>query len=407
MKRLFARHRLDIRPHHLVHAVVAMTAAGADRAAAQVEAMWSPEGSALTCYSVGSGFHLLLAALDLPRGSEVMFSAVTHPDMPRIAAHHGLVPVPVDLDPDTLSPTPAAVARAITAQTRIFVVAHLFGGRVDLAPMAAICRPHRVLLIEDCAQSFAGETWGDDLAGASMFSFGILKTATALGGAVLTVRDGALLDRMREIQRGWPLQTRLAHLKRIAQTAAFVALTRPRPYGAVARLLGDRFDRVVNGAVKAFPSASTEDLVGRLEHRPNAPLLALLRHRLEGFDHARLLARAASGERLAAMLPEGLHVGGFALDHSHWLFPVVAADPDALIAAARAAGFDAARSASSVTAVVAPPERPELEPRRARGLMANLVFLPAYPELPAGALEELRLALEGHDVHARVANLAG
>ena len=407
MKRLFARHRLDIRPYQLVRAAAVLTAAGATRAAAQVEAMWSPEGSALACYSVRSGFHLLLTALDLPRGSEVMFSAVTHPDMPRIAAHHGLVPVPVDLDPDTLAPTPVAVARAISAQTRIFVVAHLFGGRVDLAPLAAICRPHRILLVEDCAQSFAGETSGDDLAAVSMFSFGILKTGTTLGGAVLTVRDGALLDRMRETQQDWPLQTRRAHLKRIAQTAAFVALTRQLPYAAVARLLGDRFDGVVNGAVKAFPAASTEDLVRGLQRRPNAPLLALLRHRLQTFDHTRLLARAAAGERLAAMLPEGLHVGGFALDRSHWLFPVVAADPDALIAAARTAGFDAARSASSVRAVVAPPERPELEPRRAHELMANLVFLPAYPELPAGALDELRLALEGHDVNAHVANLAG
>src|SRR5436305_1973934 len=104
MKRLFARHRLDVRPRHLAQAVAAMTSFDVDAAAADVETRWPSPGSALACYSVRSGFHLLLGVLDLPRGSEVLFSAVTHPDMPRIAEHHGLVAVPVDLEPATLAP---------------------------------------------------------------------------------------------------------------------------------------------------------------------------------------------------------------------------------------------------------------------------------------------------------------
>src|SRR5438034_5091111 len=91
MKRLYARHRLDIRPGHLVRAAALMTRTDATRAAGEVQRTWSPDGSALACYSVRSGFHLLLTTIDLPPGSEVMFSAVTHPDMPRIALHHGLV----------------------------------------------------------------------------------------------------------------------------------------------------------------------------------------------------------------------------------------------------------------------------------------------------------------------------
>ncbi|TMC32203.1 MAG: hypothetical protein E6J28_14820, partial [Chloroflexi bacterium] len=100
----------------------------------------------------------------------------------------GLVPVPLDLDPGTLSPRPDIVERAITARTHVMVVAHLFGGHVHLAPLAAICRRHGILLVEDCAQSFAGPPdTGDELAAVSMFSFGILKTATALGGAMRAV----------------------------------------------------------------------------------------------------------------------------------------------------------------------------------------------------------------------------
>lgn len=404
MKRLYARHRLDIRPADLLAGLGAMGAPDPDRAAWEVEDLWSADGSALACYSVRSGFHLLLATLGLPRGSEVLFSAVTHPDMPRLAEHHGLQPVPVDLDVDTLAPRPDLVVQAMTANTRMLVVAHLFGGRVDLAPLADICRRHGVMLVEDCAQSFCGPAdTGDPRAHISMFSFGILKTATALGGALFKVRDLSLLDRMRFRQLAWPVQERAAHAKRIAQTAALMGLTRPVPYALLERAAaasGQDFDRTVNSAVRAFPAESTANLARRLEQRPGAPLLRLLEHRLRHFDRDRLDARAASGRRLAAMLPPGLHMGGRALDHTHWLFPVAVSHPDVALDAVRSSRFDAARKASSVCAVAAPAGRPDLEPHCAREAMSRLVFLPAYPELPEGSLELLASAMEGVESHA-------
>lgn len=406
MKRLYARHRLDIRPVHIAAALGTMPASDHELATAEVERIWSREVSAVACYSVRSGFHLLLSALALPPGGEVLFSAVTHPDMPRIAEHYGLTPVPVDLEPATLAPHPEALLRCVSPRARILVVAHLFGGRVDLAPLASICRRRGLLLVEDCAQSFRGlPDTGDPCADVSMFSFGILKTATALGGAMLTVRDQRLRERMRAIQRNWPVQKRSTHLKRICRTAAFVALTGPMAYSLVARIsaaLDVDFDRLVNSAAMAFPAGSTSGLVSHIEQRPSAPLLKLLGYRLKTFDHVRLLARAASGERLAAMAPPGLHVGGQAQHHTHWLFPVVSDRPDELIRASRAAGFDAARSASSVQAVHAPANQPELEPRRAQDVISRLVFLPAYPELPDEQLWTLAEALEGHESHAYV-----
>jgi perosamine synthetase len=406
VNRLYARHRLDVRPRHLAYALGALAARDVDRAATRVEDAWPEPGAALACYSVRSGFHLLLAALDLPAGSEVLFSAVTHPDMPRIADHHSLVPVPVDLDPATLAPAVGALARCITPRSRVLVVAHLFGGHVDLEPLAAVCREHGIVVVEDCAQSYMGPPdSGDAAATVSMFSFGILKTATALGGAMLTVRDAGLRAEMRSIQSRWPVQRRRAQLKRIAQTAAFVTLTKPVPFAVLARVLGAKFDSFVNSAAHAFPPRGTAELIGRLERRPCAPLLHLILHRLETFDHDRLLARAAMGELLAVMVPRGLHVGGDALDHTHWLFPVVARDAESLVAAMREEGFDAARSASSVQPVPAPPDRPHLEPVRTRGVMSRLVFVPAYPELPPGSLARLSAALEleeGIDVHLAV-----
>jgi hypothetical protein len=66
----------------------------------------------------------------------------------------------------------------------------------------------------------------------------------------------------------------------------------------------------------------------------------------------------------------------------------------------RSLGFDVARKASSVIAIAAPADRPDLEPRDAREAMSRLVFLPAYPELPGGSLEQLAFAMEGEESHA-------
>jgi perosamine synthetase len=158
---------------------------------------------------VRSGFDLLLGALAVAPGDEVLVSAVTHPDMVRIIEGRGLCAVPLDLKTATLEPQSELLEKALSHRTRAILVAHLFGGRFDLGPVAAFARRHGLLLVEDGAQAFRGPgDPGDPLADVSMFSFGTLKTASAVGGAVLHVRDPDLLGRMRRAQERWPVQRR-------------------------------------------------------------------------------------------------------------------------------------------------------------------------------------------------------
>jgi dTDP-4-amino-4,6-dideoxygalactose transaminase len=260
--------------------------------------------------------------------------------------------------------------------------------------MLALAKRHRLLVWEDCAQAFTGPgDTGDPDADVSMYSFGALKTGTALGGALLKVRDRSILERMRDRQRTWPAQPRRAYAAGVLKFFAFSLVTRPLAYGLLAwfhRSSGRDFDRLVNSSVRAFRPGR---LLPQLEVRPSAPLLATLAHRLDTFDEDRLRRRAEAGAWLASRLPTGLlPVGAEMNAHTHWLFPVVAARPDDLIAACRAAGFDAARGASSVGAVAAPAGRPDADPGEARRMMSGLVCLPAYPELPRGSLQRLAAA---------------
>jgi dTDP-4-amino-4,6-dideoxygalactose transaminase len=378
------RHKIDISAADLLFALLAcLTARSRDRdERPALDALGIADEDGLACLSLRSGFDLLLEALALPAGSEVVVSAVTHLDMARVLERHELVAVPVDLDTATLEPRLDLLERAITGRTRAILVAHLFGSTVRLGPIAAVAQRHGLLLVEDCAQSLgASPSGGDRLADVSMFSFGPIKTATALGGAVLRVADPGLLGQMRALQVARPAQRRSSYAARVARFAGLAVLARPAVYGAVARLVD--LDRLVAGSVRGFPGAD-DDLFQRLRARPSAALLATMARRLRGLDLERIEARARAGEELAFLLTPRLARPGARADRrTHWVFPVLVPDPKPFVAALRSAGFDAARGTTSIGVVPAPPDRPGLDPREARAVIQDVVFLPAYPELSA------------------------
>ncbi|WP_228061502.1 DegT/DnrJ/EryC1/StrS family aminotransferase [[Phormidium] sp. LEGE 05292] len=113
----------------------------------------------LVTLSVRTAFDLWLQALNLPKGTEVLMSAINIRDMQEIVKNHGLIPVPVDINLDTLAPNIELLGSLISPKSRVFVVAHLFGSIIDLEPIVEICQKHQILLVEDCAQAFCGTNY--------------------------------------------------------------------------------------------------------------------------------------------------------------------------------------------------------------------------------------------------------
>jgi len=299
----------------------------------------------------------------------------------------------VDIDPETLAPRPWMLETALTPRTRVVLVAHLFGGRMDLGVVARFAKERGLFLVEDCAQAFQGpEKMGDRAADVSMYSFGTLKTSTALGGAILRIRDREVLDRMRRVQASYPLQGRGGYLKKLFKGLGLVAVLRPRAYGLLAGActwLGSDLDALVNGVVRGFPPREPEAaFFRRLRHRPSAPLLAMLSRRLRTFDEKQLQRRASTGERFARRLRVvDLHPGRNSLQRTHWLFPVVVEDSEALILGLRERGLDASQATSSIAVVDAPGGRSS--PAEASLMMSGVVFLPVYPELPSQTFDAM------------------
>jgi perosamine synthetase len=351
-----------------------------------VESTWSPAGDALACFSVRSGFDLFLRAVKWTPGDEIVFTAYTHAHMPQIAREHGLRVRPVDIDPMSTLPDLSDVEVALTDRTRMVVFTHLFGAQMDVSDLRALTSERGVLLMEDCAQAYAGPEWrGHPDSDLALFSFGPLKTATALGGCLGRVRDEGTRNRMRDLRDGDPRQPVGEFLKRVLTYGALHAVTDPGVFGLVAdlaALVGRDHQVLGNKLTLAFPGSG---LTGRIRRSPSAPLAGLLERRVrQGRDAVEPRIRA--GERLLealgpqAPIPTGRH-----RPHAFWLVPVLVDEPQRLRARLRKEGIDAmdGRSISVVSDDTG--QAGALE--GARRLHEGAVYLPFSPEMPPRLLE--------------------
>jgi dTDP-4-amino-4,6-dideoxygalactose transaminase len=69
------------------------------------------------------------------------------------AVLRGLVPVFVDVDRDSQTLDPAAVAAAISPRTRAIIAVHLAGWPCDMAALRRLADDHGLRIVEDCAQA--------------------------------------------------------------------------------------------------------------------------------------------------------------------------------------------------------------------------------------------------------------
>jgi len=134
-----------------------------------------------------------LNALGIGYGDEVITPSFTFVASFEAVLSVGAVPVLVDVD-DTLTMDPAAVRKAITPKTKAIMPVHMCGSMADMDALVAICREHKLILLEDACQSIGASYKGKSLGtigDAGTFSFDFVKTMTCgEGGVVLTNNEG-------------------------------------------------------------------------------------------------------------------------------------------------------------------------------------------------------------------------
>lgn len=355
-----------------------------------VERYFSEANPAVATYSVRTGFDLLLQALELQPGDEVLFSALNVKGMVKVVKEAGLVPVPVDIDISQAAATLEALKAAITPRSKVFVAAHLFGTRADYGSLFRLAKSHGILAVEDCAQAFNGRAYpGSPDADLCLFSFGPIKTATALGGALICVRDPELCRRMRAIQSGYPMQPDRKQRKRILQFMALKLLTSPSILALIYRYFhaqGKDYEDAIADRVRDVAPLKTKS---NLRFQPSATMLHMMNMRLSSFDAAELAKREARGRRLRHLLGDSITMPGEASSHhDYWVFPILVSRPKEFISALRSEGFDAADLPRSQH-IPAPTDREHLEPLEAARLLRDLVIVPCYGDMPASEIDRL------------------
>lgn len=339
-----------------------------------------PEQEVLATLSVRSAWDLLLGTLAFPAGSEVLLSAITIPDMVTILGEHQLVPVPLPVDPATLTIKPADMAAAITPRTKAVLFAPLYGSRASLRPIVEIARADKILVIEDGAQRFgASESAASDANAAAdvlLLSFGLIKTATALGGGLLITRDAALAERLHTQQQQLAVQARWDYTKRVGKALLLKVLSNRQLFGlfvGCCHALGGDHDLVISQKMRSFAGAN---LMARLRRQPSTSLLRVLRRRLERFQPRDIQWRIDLAREIAAQLQRATWPGRLATAHSYWGFPVRSHDPAGLIQFLREYGFDATQRASSMIQVSAADQA-----QPAVSWLHELVYLPLHPAM--------------------------
>ena len=171
------------------------------------EAEFAAYCDAECCVGVGNGLdalYLVLRALDIGPGDEVIVPANTYIATWLAVSYAGALPRPVEPDPRTCNLDPAAVERAITPRTRAIMPVHLYGQPADMDPINEVARRHGLKVIEDAAQAHGARYKGrrtGSLGDAAGFSFYPGKNLGALGdgGAVVT-NDPDLAGRVRVLR---------------------------------------------------------------------------------------------------------------------------------------------------------------------------------------------------------------
>jgi len=158
---------------------------------------------------VGSGtdaLSLILRALDIGPGDEVITTALSAAYTALAIVMAGARPVFADVDPARLTIDPASVEHAVGPRTRAILPVHLYGQAADMAAIQPIADRHHLAGIEDCCQAHLATADGrpvGTIGVAGAFSFYPTKNLGALGdgGAVVT-NDPALADRIKRLRNG-------------------------------------------------------------------------------------------------------------------------------------------------------------------------------------------------------------
>ncbi len=147
--------------------------------------------------------HLALEALGIGPGDEVIVPTLTYIASVNTIIQTGAKPVFVDSLESTWQVDPKDVEAKITPRTKAVMAVHLYGLPCDMDALTSICRKHKLLLVEDCAEAF-----GTLYKGQHVGTFGDIATFSFFGNKTITTGEGGMV-----VAKNKEILERAYHLK--------------------------------------------------------------------------------------------------------------------------------------------------------------------------------------------------
>jgi dTDP-4-amino-4,6-dideoxygalactose transaminase len=160
-------------------------------------------------YTIGvsngtTALHLAMLALGIGAGDEVIIPANTFIATAWGVSHAGATPVFVDCTPDTWEIDIAKIEEKITPKTKAIIGVHLYGQPFDIDGVAAVCKKHNLVFIEDAAQAQGATYKGKPVGGfgeMACFSFYPGKNLGACGEAGgITTNNEAYMKHLHSLR---------------------------------------------------------------------------------------------------------------------------------------------------------------------------------------------------------------
>jgi len=158
-------------------------------------------GAVALCSATG-GMHLLLTALGIGPGDEVITPSMTWVSTVNLIMLAGAIPVFADINRDTLMVSAETIAPLITDRTRLIVPVHFAGAAVDMEPLRQLAAAKNIPLVEDAAHASGTEYRGQKIGrhGTAIFSFHPIKNMTCGEGGMFCSDDSWLIARIRRLK---------------------------------------------------------------------------------------------------------------------------------------------------------------------------------------------------------------
>ncbi len=142
--------------------------------------------------SCTAALHLVMAALNLQPGDEVIVTPMTFISTVHSISYCEATPVFADILPDTLNINPNDVAKKITPKTRAIIAVDMAGHPCDLDELMSLAADHGLTFVEDAAHSCGGfykDKPVGSIAPFTCFSFHAVKNLTCGEGGAITSQD--------------------------------------------------------------------------------------------------------------------------------------------------------------------------------------------------------------------------